>query len=196
MADWSHAFSLAIDGIISLPLSDIRSVTDAIAKALDGVLSWDLAKALEGLKDAVVGALSGVLTVAGIASLIEILTNIRDAVKTLTSDVTGNQETETDDSSDSGLLSFFKLMYLLLAIIILLIVIFINCLHFIISIFSIPSSTVLLNEHVLMGITFVKQLQLGQFNLSLYDLIMLLVHFLLFIAIITSLRRKIEKFRF
>lgn len=190
-ADWPVAMSQALRDVITNPMTALQTATDAIAKALDNVASWDVRTTLKALENAVTGALSGALTVAGIASLIEILTSIKDLI------IEAIKPNAIDDTMDSNTdPSFFdlaKLLYILLAIIILLIILFLNCLRFIILIFSIPASTAFLNENIIMGIEFIKNLQVEKFNLSLYDLIVSVVYLLLFLAIIKAIRNKIDR---
>lgn len=192
-ADWTYSMSQALKDVLVRPLSGLQSASDSMVSSLSNLAEWDIANSLDSFKQALLTALQATFTVFGMSSLIELLTGIRDAVKTITNS-SGNSELP-DSNTDSDFLSFAKLLYLLLGIIVLLIVIFINCLYFIVSIFSIPASTALLNEDVLKGIDFIKSLRIERFNLSLYDLILVLVYFLLFLTIIKALRRKIDTLR-
>ncbi|WP_368384160.1 hypothetical protein [[Clostridium] symbiosum] len=189
-ADWPISMAQTLRDVLTHPLSALQTATDAIAKALDSVATWDLKTALKALENAITGALTGALTVAGITSIIDILTNIKDIALEA---VGGSDDNSSDSNTDNDFFNFAKLLYILIAIIILLIILFLNCLRFIILIFSIPASTAFLNEDILKGIEYVKNLQVEKFNLSLYDIIVGVVYFLLFLAIIKAIRNKIDK---
>lgn len=189
-ADWPMSMAQTLRDVLTHPLSALQTATDAIAKALDNVATWDLKTALKALENAITGALTGALTVAGITSIIDILTNIKDIALEA---VGGSDDNSSDSNTDNDFFNFAKLLYILIAIIILLIILFLNCLRFIILIFSIPASTAFLNEDILKGIEYVKNLQVEKFNLSLYDIIVGVVYFLLFLAIIKAIRNKIDK---
>lgn len=189
-ADWPMSMAQTLRDVLTHPLSALQTATDAIAKALDNVVTWDLKTALKALENAITGALTGALAVAGITSIIDILTNIKDIALEA---VGSSDDNSSDSNTDNDFFNFAKLLYILIAIIILLIILFLNCLRFIILIFSIPASTAFLNEDILKGIEYVKNLQVEKFNLSLYDIIVGVVYFLLFLAIIKAIRNKIDK---
>ena len=72
-------------------------------------------------------------------------------------------------------------------------ILFINCLRFIVLVFNIPASSVLIHEDMLRGIEYMKNLQLPVFGVSLYTLLLSCAYFVIFMTVIAAIRRKIDK---
>lgn len=79
------------------------------------------------------------------------------------------------------------LIYLIL-ILILLLKIFIHCLQFIINIFKIEASPGFLPDEMVMGLNFLKQIEITGIGLSIYDFMMGLVYILMVFGVVKLLR--------
>ena len=84
---------------------------------------------------------------------------------------------------------------IVLFIIIMLLILFINCLRFIVLVFNIPAFGGLLDENILRGINYLKEVNLPLLgdNLSLYNLLLSCAYFVIFLSVIAVIRKKIDK---
>lgn len=96
------------------------------------------------------------------------------------------------DGSGSGsrfnLLSLLNGLIYLILILILLLKIFIHCLQFIINIFKIEASPGFLPDEMVMGLNFLKQIEITGIGLSIYDFMMGLVYILMVFGVVKLLR--------
>lgn len=178
-----------ITGYFALPLSGIQEGIDAIPAAIADVLSG---------VDALPGELASlgdrILTIP--KSLWEYLekplADILDSTKAI-ADVQKQpwEDDDTDRSSDS--VSLLNGFYFLIIIIIKLLEIFWHCLQFIVAIFEIQASTAFLPEEVIMGLDYLKTLEITGIGLSVYDFLMGLVYILIVFSVVRVLRKNIDR---
>lgn len=187
-------------------LIESAALLTAIKNALG---SLTVSPDLSGLSD----ILKNVLTALGLGSLLGAVTSIGEivkgmsfadiiaAIKALPASIAaeiakvipsqGNSDNE--NQNDSGFTNFLNLFMITLLILVILIILFINCLRFIVLVFNIPASTTLLPDDILTGIQYLKDLQLPLFGVSLYTLLLSCAYFIIFMTVIMTLRRKIDK---
>lgn len=90
--------------------------------------------------------------------------------------------------SKFNLLSLLNGLIYLIMILILLLKIFIHCLQFIINIFKIEASPGFLPDEMVMGLNFLKQIEITGIGLSIYDFMMGLVYILMVFGVVKLLR--------
>lgn len=137
----------------------------------------------------------------GTTTLPDLFNNVVESIKAIPGEIgkiippsSGNDNVDDGESiNDSGFKNFLNLFMLTLLIIALLIILFMNCLRFIVLVFNIPASTALMPADMLKGIEFMKNLQLPLFGVSLYSLLLSCAYFVIFMTIIMTIRRKIDK---
>lgn len=137
----------------------------------------------------------------GTTTLPDLFNNVVESIKAIPGEIgkiippsSGNDNVDDGESiNDSGFKNFLNLFMLTLLIIVLLIILFMNCLRFIVLVFNIPASTALMPVDMLKGIEFMKNLQLPLFGVSLYSLLLSCAYFVIFMTIIMTIRRKIDK---
>lgn len=178
-----------ITGYFALPLSGIQEGIDAIPAALADVLSG-----VDVLPGELASLGDRILTIP--KSLWEYLekplADILDSTKAI-ADVQKQpwEDDDTDRSSDS--VSLLNGFYFLIIIIIKLLEIFWHCLQFIVAIFEIQASTAFLPEEVIMGLDYLKTLEITGIGLSVYDFLMGLVYILIVFSVVRVLRKNIDR---
>lgn len=103
----------------------------------------------------------------------------------------GGEDPGGDDSgggSKFNLLSLLNGLIYLILILILLLKIFIHCLQFIINIFKIEASPGFLPDEMVMGLNFLKQIEITGIGLSIYNFMMGLVYILMVFGVVKLLR--------
>lgn len=193
-----------LTGISSL----VGSLPNAIADLMPGVLSTSLPNILQGVFGLTNGfSLPSVLSSieAALASfpdaLIHPLKSIESAIDSLPDrfkDIIDGNKTQNDNNetkNDSGFTNFLNLFMIVLFIIVMLLILFINCLRFIVLVFNIPAFDGLLDENILRGINYLKEVNLPLLgdNLSLYNLLLSCDYFVIFLSVIAVIRKKIDK---
>lgn len=193
-----------LTGISSL----VGSLPNAIADLMPGVLSTSLPNILQGVFGLTNGfSLPSVLSSieAALASfpdaLIHPLKSIESAIDSLPDrfkDIIDGNKTQNDNNeteNDSGFTNFLNLFMIVLFIIVMLLILFINCLRFIVLVFNIPAYDKLLDENILRGINYLKEVHLPLLgdNLSLYSLLLSCAYFVIFLSVIAVIRKKIDK---
>lgn len=193
-----------LTGISSL----VGSLPNAIADLMPGVLSTSLPNILQGVFGLTNGfSLPSVLSSieAALASfpdaLIHPLKTIESAIDSLPDrfkDIIDGNKTQNDNNeteNDSGFTNFLNLFMIVLFIIVMLLILFINCLRFIVLVFNIPAFDGLLDENILRGINYLKEVNLPLLgdNLSLYNLLLSCAYFVIFLSVIVVIRKKIDK---
>lgn len=193
-----------LTGISSL----VGSLPNAIADLMPGVLSTSLPNILQGVFGLTNGfSLPSVLSSieAALASfpdaLIHPLKSIESAIDSLPDrfkDIINGNKTQNDNNeteNDSGFTNFLNLFMIVLFIIVMLLILFINCLRFIVLVFNIPAFDGLLDENILRGINYLKEVNLPLLgdNLSLYNLLLSCAYFVIFLSVIAVIRKKIDK---
>lgn len=193
-----------LTGISSL----VGSLPNAIADLMPGVLSTSLPNILQGVFGLTNGfSFPSVLSSieAALASfpdaLIHPLKSIESAIDSLPDrfkDIIDGNKTQNDNNeteNDSGFTNFLNLFMIVLFIIVMLLILFINCLRFIVLVFNIPAFDGLLNENILRGINYLKEVNLPLLgdNLSLYNLLLSCAYFVIFLSVIAVIRKKIDK---
>ena len=193
-----------LSGISSL----VGSLPNAIADLMPGVLSTSLPNILQGVFGLTNGfSLPSVLSSieAALASfpdaLIHPLKSIESAIDSLPDrfkDIIDGNKIQNDDNeteNDSGFTNFLNLFMIVLFIIVMLLILFINCLRFIVLVFNIPAFDGLLDENILRGINYLKEVNLPLLgdNLSLYNLLLSCAYFVIFLSVIAVIRKKIDK---
>lgn len=163
---------LVLGNIVSLPSAMLQAFADplgAIQSLLGALPSW---ANLQGYLDKILDAL------VDPGSLLE------------PSDPGG--EDPGGDGSGGGskfnLLSLLNGLIYLILILILLLKIFIHCLQFIINIFKIEASPGFLPDEMVMGLNFLKQIEITGIGLSIYDFMMGLVYILMVFGVVKLLR--------
>lgn len=137
----------------------------------------------------------------GTTTLLDLFNNVVESIEAIPGEIgkiippsSGNDNVDDgENNNDSGFKNFLNLFMLTLLIIVLLIILFMNCLRFIVLVFNIPASTTLMHADMLKGIEFMKNLQLPLFGVSLYSLLLSCAYFVIFMTIIMTIRRKIDK---
>lgn len=193
-----------LTGISSL----VGSLPNAIGDLMPGVLSTSLPNILQGVFGLTNGfSLPFVLSSieAALASfpdaLIHPLNSIESAIDSLPDrfkDIFDGNKTQNDNNetkNDSGFTNFLNLFMIVLFIIVMLLILFINCLRFIVLVFNIPAFDGLLDENILRGINYLKEVHLPLLgdNLSLYSLLLSCAYFVIFLSVIAVIRKKIDK---
>lgn len=195
------------DALKSLGL-DGSALTKSFSDALSGLeFDIDLDKVKEMLSSIGLGALAGYLSslldLVGVDGITGSLVNIIDLIKALPVAIAtaiasvfpdhSSSSESSENINDDGFKNFLNLFMVAIFILVLLIILFINCLRFIVLVFNIPASTTILNADLLSGIEYLKSLQLPIFGMSLYSFLLACAYFLIFMSIITVLRKKIDK---
>ena len=199
-----------LSGLKDLTGTKLTDIADKLKALLDTLSNLKIGADLSGLSD----ILREVLTALGLGSLLGVLTNILsklgtfslteliDLVKALpaaivaaiTTALPNWRPSEPEESeNDSGFHNFLNLFMIALLIIILLMILFINCLRFIVLVFNIPASSVLIHSDMMQGIEYMKNLQLPVFGVSLWTLLLSCAYFVIFMTVIAAIRRKIDK---
>lgn len=105
------------------------------------------------------------------------------------------EDTETGAHHRSTIITLANGLFLLLAILLALLRLFIHCMLFIFNIFRIPSSTAFLPDNVILGLEYLKQLEIPGIGISVYGLFMGLIYVLVFCSVIGVLRAYISRMR-
>lgn len=163
---------LVLGNIVSLPSAMLQVFSDplgAIQSLLGALPSW---ANLKGYLDKILDAL---LDPGSVLQPID----------------PGGEDPGGDGSgggSKFNLLSLFNGLIYLILILILLLKIFIHCLQFIINIFKIEASPGFLPDEMVMGLNFLKQIEITGIGLSIYDFMMGLVYILMVFGVVKLLR--------
>ena len=170
---------LVLGNIVSLPSAMLQAFADplgAIQSLLGALPSWTN---LQGYLDKILNALL-------------------DPGSVLQPSGPGGEDPGGDGSgggSKFNLLSLLNGLIYLILILILLLKIFIHCLQFIINIFKIEASPGFLPDEMVMGLNFLKQIEITGIGLSVYDFMMGLVYILMFFGVVKLLRGYAYKIR-
>ncbi len=169
------AIAAAIWGFFSEPLAGIKSAIDIFPALLE-----ELGSIVSGIPKSIWEYLEPTVTA------------IHEEVTAIVSQNTNPwDEDDTERSSDSvSLLNGFAL---LIFIIIELLKIFWHCLQFIVAIFEIQPSTAFLPDEVIMGLDYLKTLEITGVGLSVYDFLMGLVYILIVFSVVRVLRINIDR---
>lgn len=169
------AIAAAIWGFFSEPLAGIKSAIDIFPALLE-----ELGSIVSGIPKSIWEYLEPTVTA------------IHEEVTAIVSQNTNPwDEDDTERSSDSvSLLNGFAL---LIFIIIELLKIFWHCLQFIVAIFEIQPSTAFLPDEVIMGLDYLKTLEITGIGLSVYDFLMGLVYILIVFSVVRVLRINIDR---
>lgn len=212
IASWDLPDQL-ISGL-NLPthFSDLLNVIENLpGKIVYGFINSDIFSGIytrigalpQALADLLPDSISSVLGINSEFSLANSLNSIFDSITSVPGKIgeilkngSGSSDGDNENPDDSGFHNFLNLFMITLLIIILLIILFINCLRFIVLVFNIPASTTLLPADMLTGIEYLKGLQLPLFGVSLYALLLSCAYFVIFMTVIMTLRRKIDKIHF
>lgn len=168
---------LVLGNIVSLPSAMLQAFADplgAIQSLLGALPSW---ANLQGYLDKILDALV-------------------DPGSLLEPSNPGGEDPGGDGSgggSKFNLLSFLNGLIYLIMILILLLKIFIHCLQFIINIFKIEASPGFLPDEMVMGLNFLKQIEITGIGLSIYDFMMGLVYILMVFGVVKLLRGYVYK---
>lgn len=163
---------LVLGNIVSLPSAMLQAFADplgAIQSLLGALPSW---ANLQGYLDKILDALV-------------------DPSSLLEPSNPGGEDPGGDGSgggSKFNLLSLLNGLIYLILILILLLKIFIHCLQFIINIFKIEASPGFLPDEMVMGLNFLKQIEITGIGLSIYDFMMGLVYILMVFGVVKLLR--------
>lgn len=163
---------LVLGNIVSLPSAMLQAFADplgAIQSLLGALPSW---ANLQGYLDKILDALV-------------------DPGSLLEPSNPGGEDPGGDGSgggSKFNLLSLLNGLIYLILILILLLKIFIHCLQFIINIFKIEASPGFLPDEMVMGLNFLKQIEITGIGLSIYDFMMGLVYILMVFGVVKLLR--------
>lgn len=163
---------LVLGNIVSLPSAMLQAFADplgAIQSLLGALPSW---ANLQGYLDKILDALV-------------------DPGSLLEPSSPGGEDPGGDGSgggSKFNLLSLLNGLIYLILILILLLKIFIHCLQFIINIFKIEASPGFLPDEMVMGLNFLKQIEITGIGLSIYDFMMGLVYILMVFGVVKLLR--------
>ena len=163
---------LVLGNIVSLPSAMLQAFADplgAIQSLLGALPSW---ANLQGYLDKILDALV-------------------DPGSLLEPSNPGGEDPGGDGSgggSKFNLLSLLNGLIYLIMILILLLKIFIHCLQFIINIFKIEASPGFLPDEMVMGLNFLKQIEITGIGLSIYDFMMGLVYILMVFGVVKLLR--------
>ena len=163
---------LVLGNIVSLPSAMLQVFADplgAIQSLLGALPSW---ANLQGYLDKILDALV-------------------DPGSLLEPSNPGGEDPGGDGSGGSSKfnpLSLLNGLIYLILILILLLKIFIHCLQFIINIFKIEASPGFLPDEMVMGLNFLKQIEITGIGLSIYDFMMGLVYILMVFGVVKLLR--------
>lgn len=205
------AFNLALDAFFSkgITAEDVADLADDLA-AVDEAVGTDLA--IQALTDAVAGITVTLpdAIVDGKNDVVEAVDGLGDIILTLPkaiwnefADTMEGIQTKvnakpwegenTKDSND--ILIILDALLLLILIIVALLKIFIHCLAFIINIFAIPASTAFLPDDMILGLNYIKTLEIPGLGMSVYDFMMGLVYILIVFFAIRVLRSSVDRIR-
>ncbi len=95
----------------------------------------------------------------------------------------------------ADILDILNGLILLISILFVLLRIFIHCLQFIINIFAIPAGTAFLPDEVIMGLDYLKSLEITGLGMSVYDFMMALVYIFIVFFAIRVLRVNVDRIR-
>lgn len=163
---------LVLGNIVSLPSAMLQVFADplgAIQSLLGALPSW---ANLQGYLDKILNALV-------------------DPGSLLEPSNPGGEDPGGDGSGSGSRfnpLSLLNGLIYLILILILLLKIFIHCLQFIINIFKIEASPGFLPDEMVMGLNFLKQIEITGIGLSIYDFMMGLVYILMVFGVVKLLR--------
>lgn len=201
----------ALKDLTDIRTGDIAEHLKALADAIAD-LKVGTAVDLESLAAALTGVLAGLGlgelagSIAKIGEKVDSfsLTDIIDLIKALPASIAiaiseklpgSNNNDNNETENDSGFTNFLNLFMIVLFIIVMLLILFINCLRFIVLVFNIPAFDGLLDENILRGINYLKEVNLPLLgdNLSLYNLLLSCAYFVIFLSVIAVIRKKIDK---
>ena len=198
----------ALKDLTDIRTGDIAERLKALADAIAD-LKVGTAVDLESLAAALTGVLAGLGlgelagSIAKIGEKVDSfsLTDVIDLIKALPASIASeklpgsNNNNNNETENDSGFTNFLNLFMIVLFIIVMLLILFINCLRFIVLVFNIPAFDGLLNENILRGINYLKEVNLPLLgdNLSLYNLLLSCAYFVIFLSVIAVIRKKIDK---
>lgn len=168
---------------------------ELLPQALFDLLSNPLAAIYEGIQSipSAIGALK--------EGLFAYLDELLEAVKVPwfdNGDSGGSGGSDDDGSSSEGgssfeLPSLLNSLILIILILIALLRIFLHCLKFIICIFRIPASQGFLPDEMVMGLDYLKTLEITGMGISVFDFMMGLIHIMIIFGVVQLLRKVVDK---
>lgn len=193
---------LPYNGILGSILSAIKAIAGSIWSFFEEILNFirDLLQTIsddlkqlrqifiEVIADPIVGAIEALQE-----AVLEQLAKLAAGGDGMGTEI--YEDSETGAHHRSTIITLANGLFLLLAILLALLRLFIHCLLFIFNIFRIPSSTAFLPDNVILGLEYLKQLEIPGIGISVYGLFMGLIYILVFCCVIGVLRAYISRMR-
>ena len=196
------ADNLPYSGILGTILNAINSIASSIWSFFEEVLGF-IRNILQIISDDIKN-LRQIFTDVIADPIIGAIQSFQDPVLDLLSKIAAGgdgmgseiyEDSETGAHHRSTIITLANGLFLLLAILLALLRLFIHCMLFIFNIFRIPSSTAFLPDNVILGLEYLKQLEIPGIGISVYGLFMGLIYVLVFCSVIGVLRAYISRMR-
>ena len=169
--------ALIIEKILTLPKAIWNNFSTVLQAILDGVI------AIPGTFATWFDALMALLGVMSVN-----LAVVADKVLPSGTDEEGNKHS-------LDFLNILNGLILLILILIKLLSIFLHCLDFIMHIFEIPATTGYLPDEMILGLDYLKTLEITGLGMSVYDFMMGLVYILIVFGVVRILRKNVNFIR-
>lgn len=192
--------NLPYSGILGTILNAINSIASSIWSFFEEILNF-IRNILQTISDDIKN-LRQIFTDVIADPIIGAIQSFQDPVLDLLSKIAAGgdgmgseiyEDTETGAHHRSTIITLANGLFLLLAILLALLRLFIHCMLFIFNIFRIPSSTAFLPDNVILGLEYLKQLEIPGIGISVYGLFMGLIYVLVFCSVIGVLRAYISR---
>lgn len=196
------AGNLPYSGILGTILNAINSIARSVWSFFEEILGF-IRNILQIISDDIKN-LRQIFTEVIADPIIGAIQSFQDPVLDLLSKIAAGgdgmgseiyEDTETGAHHRSTIITLANGLFLLLAILLALLRLFIHCMLFIFNIFRIPSSTAFLPDNVILGLEYLKQLEIPGIGISVYGLFMGLIYVLVFCSVIGVLRAYISRMR-
>lgn len=198
------ALQSLLDAVSIFPSADLTQILKILPKSLDDILNGinSIPKTLlDGLTDVLTDTKAGVLAIPKVIAdaLGELLAAVRSLPKAIAIEfnIPSDNDSDNDDSADggsgAGLPSLLNSLILIILILIALLRIFLHCLKFIICIFRIPASQGFLPDEMVMGLDYLKTLEITGMGISVFDFMMGLIHIMIIFGVVQLLRKVVDK---
>lgn len=185
----------------------LQNIVDSILKIPNGIveilntIDLNLGELSVGLIDILTQIKMGIISIPG--SVVGAIENIGlkiDALPAAFSDSAGGDEDDPDTVDDTspgknGFLQLINMFVLIIAILIILIKIFLQLLIFIVNIFNIPADPGYLNSDMILGLDYLKSINLPLMNIGLNQLIQGALTISMMFGIIKIFRINIDHFK-
>jgi len=189
------------DGLYSGILGSIYDLLKNLASLIWNFFATPLSNILNAIKNipnALAEVFAGILTIPQILldDIASPLYEIKLKLDSISDGMNGGGDpTEPNNGHSDDYPIIFSALLILIVIIIKLLMIFFHCMQFIIAIFAIQPSTAFLPEEMVMGLDYIKQLNIPGIGMSVYGFMMGLIYIIILFYAIRTLRLNINHLR-